>query len=185
MLQAGHGSSAEGSTGRQVVYESPESLDDQKSHYRSSYKSFQSIKIVLQDALCHYLRHFGCSAFYLRLLGVHWWSSQAHRHQVSQSTSVHQEGHHLRCWLGQGLLNPTASSKQGSLTISKYDRGKGACNNQVEGGEKDAVFVLEDGATLRNVIIGKHQSEGVYCKGYVFSTSKFRLKNHANSSRST
>ena len=32
-------------------------------------------------------------------------------------------------------------------------------------GEKDAVFVLEKGATLRNVIIGKNQAEGVHCKG--------------------
>jgi hypothetical protein len=32
-------------------------------------------------------------------------------------------------------------------------------------GEKDTVFVLEDGATLRNVIIGANQKEGVYCKG--------------------
>lgn len=32
-------------------------------------------------------------------------------------------------------------------------------------GEKDTVFVLEDGATLKNVIIGADQKEGVYCKG--------------------
>ena len=51
------------------------------------------------------------------------------------------------------------------LICWKYDRGSGACNNQVEGGEKDTVFVLEDGATLRNVIIGKDQAEGIYCKG--------------------
>lgn len=47
----------------------------------------------------------------------------------------------------------------------KYDRGSGACGGQSEGGEADTVFVLEDGATLKNVIIGKDQSEGVYCKG--------------------
>lgn len=47
----------------------------------------------------------------------------------------------------------------------KYDRGSGACSGQTEGGEKDTVFVLEDGATLRNVIIGADQSEGVYCLG--------------------
>lgn len=32
-------------------------------------------------------------------------------------------------------------------------------------GEKDTVFVLEEGAKLRNVIIGANQKEGVYCKG--------------------
>jgi hypothetical protein len=56
-------------------------------------------------------------------------------------------------------------SRTPTLIISEYDRGSGACNNQVEGGEKDTVFVLEDGATLRNVIIGKNQAEGIYCKG--------------------
>ncbi|KAF5006936.1 hypothetical protein FDECE_6712 [Fusarium decemcellulare] len=46
----------------------------------------------------------------------------------------------------------------------KYDRGSGACTGG-EGGESDAVFIVENGATLRNVIIGKNQKEGVHCKG--------------------
>ncbi|KAM0715098.1 hypothetical protein Q7P37_009563 [Cladosporium fusiforme] len=46
----------------------------------------------------------------------------------------------------------------------KYDRGV-KCGGQSEGGEADTVFVLEDGATLRNVIIGADQNEGVYCLG--------------------
>ncbi|TRM62568.1 polysaccharide lyase family 3 protein [Schizophyllum amplum] len=32
--------------------------------------------------------------------------------------------------------------------------------------EKDAVFLLYEGATLRNVIIGANQAEGVHCKGH-------------------
>ncbi|KAF2682918.1 polysaccharide lyase family 3 protein [Lentithecium fluviatile CBS 122367] len=48
----------------------------------------------------------------------------------------------------------------------KYDRGSGACNEQAEGGDADAVFLLNTGATLRNVIIGKNQAEGVHCKGH-------------------
>lgn len=32
-------------------------------------------------------------------------------------------------------------------------------------GDADAVFLLEKGATLRNVIIGKNQMEGVHCLG--------------------
>ncbi|CAE6439078.1 unnamed protein product [Rhizoctonia solani] len=47
----------------------------------------------------------------------------------------------------------------------RYDRGKGACSGQKEGGDKDAVFLLENGATLRNVVIGADQAEGVHCKG--------------------
>ncbi|RYP58034.1 hypothetical protein DL769_009148 [Monosporascus sp. CRB-8-3] len=46
----------------------------------------------------------------------------------------------------------------------KYDRGSGACGSG-EGGDDDAVFLLEAGATLRNVIIGKNQMEGVHCLG--------------------
>lgn len=74
----------------------------------------------------------------------------------------------------------TGSTEKTSLITPKYDRGNGACNNQVEGGEKDTVFVLEDGATLRNVIIGKHQAEGIYCKGYVFLGFQLCLKDYAN-----
>lgn len=49
--------------------------------------------------------------------------------------------------------------------MARFDRGSGACKAQTEGGQKDAVFVLRKGATLRNAIIGKHQMEGVYCLG--------------------
>ncbi|SPO07449.1 probable Probable pectate lyase F [Cephalotrichum gorgonifer] len=49
---------------------------------------------------------------------------------------------------------------------ARYDRGSGACNGQTEGGSKDAVFLLHAGATLKNVIIGKNQAEGVHCKGH-------------------
>lgn len=48
----------------------------------------------------------------------------------------------------------------------RFDRGNGACNEQKEGDWKDAVFYLQEGATLRNVIIGKHQAEGVHCNGH-------------------
>ncbi|KAF4962450.1 hypothetical protein FSARC_9479 [Fusarium sarcochroum] len=51
----------------------------------------------------------------------------------------------------------------------RYDRGTGACKEQTEGGkilcQADTVFILREGATLRNVIIGKDQMEGVYCLG--------------------
>lgn len=39
------------------------------------------------------------------------------------------------------------------------------CQDQTETGEDDAIFVLEDGATLSNVIIGPGQAEGVHCLG--------------------
>ncbi|PVI05953.1 polysaccharide lyase family 3 protein [Periconia macrospinosa] len=72
---------------------------------------------------------------------------------------------------------PIPASK-GSVTYSKvqtvsgtfdggmktYGRGK-SCTGQAEGGDADAVFLLENGATLKNAIIGKDQAEGVHCKG--------------------
>lgn len=39
------------------------------------------------------------------------------------------------------------------------------CQEQKETGEKDAMFILENGATLSNVLIGPNQAEGVHCKG--------------------
>ena len=42
--------------------------------------------------------------------------------------------------------------------------GQGDCTN-VEGGSKDAVFRLESGATLKNVILGADSIEHVHCIG--------------------
>jgi pectate lyase len=49
--------------------------------------------------------------------------------------------------------------------MRQWDRSPSTCNDQSEGGEKDAVFILEHGATLSNVIIGPNNGEGVHCKG--------------------
>ncbi|KAL4944256.1 hypothetical protein BDV06DRAFT_220412 [Aspergillus oleicola] len=45
-----------------------------------------------------------------------------------------------------------------------YGRGV-ECGGQSEGGDSDAVFQVEDGGTLKNVIIGSDQIEGVHCQG--------------------
>lgn len=52
-------------------------------------------------------------------------------------------------------------------SMSSFDRAgsPGACKGQTELDEDAAVFILEPGATLRNVIIGKDQAEGVHCRG--------------------
>lgn len=47
---------------------------------------------------------------------------------------------------------------------ARYDRGSGACKDG-EGGDSDAVFLVQAGGTLRNCIIGKNQMEGVHCLG--------------------
>jgi hypothetical protein len=63
--------------------------------------------------------------------------------------------------------------------LKTYGRGV-SCTGQAEGGDSDAVFIIENGGTLKNAIIGKGQSfrmqvfsrltitdqiEGVHCKG--------------------
>ncbi|KAJ2914499.1 hypothetical protein MD484_g5900, partial [Candolleomyces efflorescens] len=47
---------------------------------------------------------------------------------------------------------------------TRYERGSGSCGSG-EGGQADAVFILEEGASLNRVVIGKNQMEGVHCLG--------------------
>lgn len=49
--------------------------------------------------------------------------------------------------------------------MKRYQRPNGSCNEQAEGTDADAVFNLLPGSTIRNVIIGKHQSEGIHALG--------------------
>ncbi|KAK1676785.1 pectate lyase-domain-containing protein [Colletotrichum godetiae] len=46
-----------------------------------------------------------------------------------------------------------------------WDRSPSTCKGQTEGGNKDAVFILEEGATISNVIIGPNNGEGIHCLG--------------------
>ncbi|OLN85670.1 putative pectate lyase D 3 [Colletotrichum chlorophyti] len=48
--------------------------------------------------------------------------------------------------------------------MKTFDRGV-SCTGQAEGGDSDAVFILEKGAKLSNVIIGPNQIEGIHCMG--------------------
>ncbi|KAK3319664.1 pectate lyase [Cercophora scortea] len=47
----------------------------------------------------------------------------------------------------------------------QWDRSPSTCNDQAEGGDADAVFVLLDKATLSNVVIRPNNGEGVHCLG--------------------
>jgi hypothetical protein len=49
--------------------------------------------------------------------------------------------------------------------MKRYERPEGSCNEQAEGTDADTVFNLMPGATIRNVIIGKHQAEGIHALG--------------------
>lgn len=39
------------------------------------------------------------------------------------------------------------------------------CQGQTETGESDAMFILENGATISNVLLGPGQAEGIHCRG--------------------
>ncbi|KAG4440154.1 hypothetical protein IFR05_004363 [Cadophora sp. M221] len=45
-----------------------------------------------------------------------------------------------------------------------FDRGV-SCTGQKEGGDSDAVFQIENGGSISNVIIGPNQVEGIHCQG--------------------
>ncbi|CAE6448760.1 hypothetical protein ACGC1H_006735 [Rhizoctonia solani] len=47
----------------------------------------------------------------------------------------------------------------------RYNRGAGACYAQKDVDNQDPIFRLENGATLKNVVIGANQVEGVHCIG--------------------
>ncbi|KAK7450380.1 polysaccharide lyase family 3 [Colletotrichum acutatum] len=49
--------------------------------------------------------------------------------------------------------------------MKRYERVEGSCNEQAEGTDADAVFNLLPGSTIRNVVIGKHQAEGIHALG--------------------
>ncbi|KAI7331430.1 hypothetical protein KC315_g5119 [Hortaea werneckii] len=66
------------------------------------------------------------------------------------------------------VLNETMYIQPGEVfdgQMRRYERVEGSCNEQAEGTDADAVFNLLAGATLRNVIIGQHQAEGVHALG--------------------
>jgi hypothetical protein len=66
------------------------------------------------------------------------------------------------------VLNETMYIGPGQVfdgQMKRYEREEGSCNEQAEGTDADAVFNLLPGATIRNVVIGKHQSEGIHALG--------------------
>lgn len=62
------------------------------------------------------------------------------------------------------LSSPMTISGSRDFGNAEYDRGR-ECDTDEDTGSESAVFILENGATLSNVIIGPNQLEGVHCKG--------------------
>ncbi|KAH6705394.1 pectin lyase fold/virulence factor [Leptodontidium sp. MPI-SDFR-AT-0119] len=66
---------------------------------------------------------------------------------------------------GGGIVTPTKVTTTFPFTISETMLPSATVISGTETGEQDTIFILEDGATLANVIIGKNQVEGVHCRG--------------------
>ncbi|KAK3299465.1 pectate lyase-domain-containing protein [Chaetomium fimeti] len=49
--------------------------------------------------------------------------------------------------------------------MKRYNRDPDTCENQTETGEDAAMFIVEDGGSISNVVIGKAQGEGIHCRG--------------------
>jgi len=62
------------------------------------------------------------------------------------------------------LSAPSAISGVKDMGNKEFDRGI-SCDSDEDTGSASAVFILEAGATLSNVIIGANALEGVHCKG--------------------
>jgi hypothetical protein len=62
------------------------------------------------------------------------------------------------------LAQPSTISGSVDYGNKEFDRGRD-CNTDDDTGSDNAVFVLSEGATISNVIIGTRQLEGIHCKG--------------------
>lgn len=68
--------------------------------------------------------------------------------------------------VGSIISLPSPSVISGSFNGGnrEYDRGR-PCDSDADTGSENAVFILNNGASLSNVIIGSNSLEGVHCKG--------------------
>lgn len=62
------------------------------------------------------------------------------------------------------LASPSVISGSKDMGNKEFDRGR-PCDTDADTGSDSAVFILENGASLSNVIIGPNQLEGIHCKG--------------------
>ena len=62
------------------------------------------------------------------------------------------------------LPEPSVITGSVDLKNQEFDRGQ-PCDSDEDTGSENAVFILEDGASLSNVIIGADSLEGIHCKG--------------------
>ncbi|KPM42485.1 hypothetical protein AK830_g4032 [Neonectria ditissima] len=85
---------------------------------------------------------------------------------LALATAVSAQTLSIPARVGTIISLPAASTISGSVDLGnhEYDRGRD-CDNDDDTGDENAVFILKDGASLSNVIIGARQLEGIHCKG--------------------
>lgn len=62
------------------------------------------------------------------------------------------------------LSSPSVISGSVDYGNKEFDRGRD-CDTDDDTGDESAVFILKNGATISNVIIGARQLEGIHCEG--------------------
>lgn len=62
------------------------------------------------------------------------------------------------------LPEPSVISGSEDFGNQEFDRGQ-PCDSDEDTGSDSAVFILEDGASIANVIIGGDALEGIHCQG--------------------
>ncbi|CAE6453953.1 unnamed protein product [Rhizoctonia solani] len=68
---------------------------------------------------------------------------------------------------------PKTSSLTQPITVTgifdggnvRFDRGASTCAGQTKGSDSDAVFLVQSGGTVQNVVIGANQAQGIHCIG--------------------
>ncbi|EOD50182.1 putative pectate lyase protein [Neofusicoccum parvum UCRNP2] len=70
------------------------------------------------------------------------------------------------------LPSPSIITGSEDFNNQEFDRGQ-PCNSDEDTGSDNAVFILEDGASISNVIIGSDSLEGVHCEGACTLTNVF------------
>ncbi|KAL9619750.1 MAG: hypothetical protein Q9160_005681 [Pyrenula sp. 1 TL-2023] len=86
---------------------------------------------------------------------------------ATPATAASSAGGSLPASSGTSVLSAAQTIAAGETFdggMVMFDRGT-SCTGQAEGGDKDAVFQLENGASISNVIIGPNQIEGIHCQG--------------------
>lgn len=86
---------------------------------------------------------------------------------ASSDTSAAAAGGSLPASSGTSALSAVQTIAAGESFdggMVMFDRGQ-SCTGQSEGDDSDAVFEIEDGGSISNVIIGPNQIEGIHCFG--------------------